>query len=140
MPLSDSITVTTRYAEPPLGVPSLQIPICAFLPTSDQRTAWVAAYGSDMDARARVERAVKAYKDRQKAWIKTRKEKDKDATVSPKLAKAMETIAATISSSVFGCSSLSWSWQIEWCWISTKVWGNSEAYILTTFSAFLGPS
>lgn len=46
MPLSDSITVTTRYAEPPLGVPSLQIPICAFLPTSDQRTAWVAAYGS----------------------------------------------------------------------------------------------
>lgn len=46
MPLRDSITVVTRYQEPPLGVPSLQIPVCAFLPTSDQRTAWVAAYGS----------------------------------------------------------------------------------------------
>ena len=46
MPLRDQITVTTRYASAPLGLPSLTIPLFAFLPTSPQRTAWVAAYGS----------------------------------------------------------------------------------------------
>lgn len=46
MPLSDFIRVRTRYASPPLGIPSLQIPIVGWSPTTDQRTAWVAEYGS----------------------------------------------------------------------------------------------
>ncbi len=46
MPLRDQITVTTRYASAPLGLPSLTIPLFAFLPTSPQRTAWETAYSA----------------------------------------------------------------------------------------------
>jgi hypothetical protein len=46
MPLNDTITVVTYYQAPPLGVPSLQIPQCAFLPTGGQRSTWTGLYGS----------------------------------------------------------------------------------------------
>jgi len=46
MPLSDFISVTTRYASPPLGIPSLTVPLVGWTPTSGQRTAWSALYGA----------------------------------------------------------------------------------------------
>jgi hypothetical protein len=50
VPINDFITVTTRYRSPPLGVPSLTIPICdAGVLTVDQAAAWDDEYGADVD-------------------------------------------------------------------------------------------
>ena len=50
MPITDFITTTTLFRSPPLGVPSLTIPLCdAGVLTTDQATAWDAAYTADVD-------------------------------------------------------------------------------------------
>jgi hypothetical protein len=50
VPITDFITTTTLFRSPPLGVPSLTIPMCdAGVLTTDQATAWDAAYGADVD-------------------------------------------------------------------------------------------
>jgi hypothetical protein len=59
---------------------------------------WFAAYSADLDARRRVDRAVRLYRERQKAWVKSRTQSPPPGIapgVSKNLAKAMETIAAT---------------------------------------------
>lgn len=56
---------------------------------------WVAAYAADMDARRRIDRNMRQYRDRQQAWAKTRGEKaaEKGAGVSEKLLACMTTLA-----------------------------------------------
>lgn len=49
MPL-DFISTTVKYRSPPLGLPSLTIPLCdAGVLTVDQAAAWDAEYGADVD-------------------------------------------------------------------------------------------
>ena len=57
---------------------------------------WFAAYSADLDARKRVDRTVRAFKERQKAWVKTREEQPIDGVsgVSTKLTGALSKIAA----------------------------------------------
>lgn len=54
---------------------------------------WLAAYGADMDARRRIERNLRDYRERQKSWAATR-EKTSQGPVSPKLLAALTKIAA----------------------------------------------
>lgn len=49
MPLNDFITQTIITSAPPLGLPSLVIPLVAAVLTTDQNTAWDAEYGADVD-------------------------------------------------------------------------------------------
>lgn len=49
MPISDFITSTVIYASPPLGLPSLTLPLVAAVLTVAQDTAWDAAYGAAVD-------------------------------------------------------------------------------------------
>lgn len=49
MPLPDFITSTIILASPPLGVPSLTIPLGAAVLTAPQNAAWDAEYGASVD-------------------------------------------------------------------------------------------
>lgn len=57
---------------------------------------WFVAYASDLDARKRVDRSVKQFRERQKLWVKTREEHPIDGVggVSPKLTSVFSKIAA----------------------------------------------
>lgn len=48
MPISDFITQTIITASPPVGLPSLVIPMVACVLSGDEGTAWTAEYGSDL--------------------------------------------------------------------------------------------
>lgn len=56
---------------------------------------WFGAYAADMDARGRIDRNLRQYRDRQKAWAKTRAEQPVDGVsgVSDKLLAALNRIA-----------------------------------------------
>ncbi len=54
---------------------------------------WFAAYGADMDARGRIDRNLRQYRERQKAWAKARADAASEP-VSEKLIGAMSRIAA----------------------------------------------
>jgi len=56
---------------------------------------WFAAYSADLDARKRVSRGMRGYRERQQAWAQTRKEQPVDgvAEVSPLLLSAMSDVA-----------------------------------------------
>lgn len=49
MPISDFITSTIVTQSPPLGLPSLLIPLVAAVLETDQNTAWTAEYGASVD-------------------------------------------------------------------------------------------
>jgi hypothetical protein len=60
---------------------------------------WFAAYASDMDARQRIDRNLRQYRDRQKTWAKSRADKPSSsgaprAAVSDRLLGAMTRLAA----------------------------------------------
>ncbi len=56
---------------------------------------WFTAYSADLDARKRVDRGLRSYRERQKAWAKSRDDRAADgaAGVSPKLLAALSKIA-----------------------------------------------
>jgi len=57
---------------------------------------WFVAYSADLDARKRVDRSVRQFRERQKLWVKTREEHPIDGVggVSPKLTGVFSKIAA----------------------------------------------
>lgn len=57
---------------------------------------WFAAYSADLDARKRVDRGLRAFRERQKAWVKQREEVESDGVkgVSPKLTAALSKMAS----------------------------------------------
>ncbi|MBC7772127.1 MAG: hypothetical protein H7210_06515 [Pyrinomonadaceae bacterium] len=57
---------------------------------------WFVAYSADLDARKRVDRAVRQFRERQKLWVKTREERPIDGVggVSSKLTGVFSRIAA----------------------------------------------
>ncbi|MGE4196896.1 MAG: hypothetical protein AB7G11_07215, partial [Phycisphaerales bacterium] len=57
---------------------------------------WFAAYSADLDARKRVDRYMRLYRERQKQWVKSREAAETDGVkgVSAKLASALSKIAA----------------------------------------------
>lgn len=55
---------------------------------------WAAAYAADMDARGRIDRNLRQYRERQKAWAKARNEDAAGKKVSEKVLAVMNRVAA----------------------------------------------
>lgn len=57
---------------------------------------WFVAYSADLDARKRVDRSVRQFRERQKVWVKAREERPIDGVggVSPKLTAVFSKVAA----------------------------------------------